>query len=412
MKQHVLVLGAGMVGTCTALHLALRGHEVTLVDRREPGRETSYGNAGLIQREAIEPYAFPRDLATVARVAFRRGADVNYHHAALPGLATRLARYWMNSERQRHQRISRDHARLIAHCLDEHEVLIAQAGAADLLRRDGYLWVYRDPGALQEAAVLARRLQDTGGVRHAVLDPGALAAAEPALRRRLAGAIHWLDPWAVSDPGELVARYAALFVRRGGRLATGDAATLRATGSGWSVDTPQGRIDAPQAVVALGPWSDAVLEPLGYRLPLFVKRGYHRHYVGGPVPRLAMLDAEGGLVLAPMRQGVRLTTGAEFARIDAPPTPVQLQRAEVLARELVDLPRPVEAQPWLGARPCTPDMLPVIGPAPRHPGLWFNFGHAHQGFTLGPVSGRLLAEMIDGAAPVVDPTPYAPARFR
>jgi D-amino-acid dehydrogenase len=90
---------------------------------------------------------------------------------------------------------------------------------------------------------------------------------------------------------------------------------------------------------------------------------------------------------------------------------VQLERAEVIARELFELPRPVEEQPWMGARPCTPDMLPVMGPAPRHPGLWFNFGHAHQGFTLGAVSGRLLAEMIEGDTPAVDPAPYAAARF-
>jgi D-amino-acid dehydrogenase len=82
-----------------------------------------------------------------------------------------------------------------------------------------------------------------------------------------------------------------------------------------------------------------------------------------------------------------------------------------LARELVDLPEPVEPEPWLGARPCTADMLPVIGPAPRHRGLWFNLGHAHQGFTLGPVSGRLMADLIEGQTPVVDPLPYAPARF-
>lgn len=411
MKQHILVLGAGMVGTCTALHLAMRGHEVTLVDRRPPGRETSFGNAGIIQREAVEPYAFPSKLATLARVALKRGADVNYHFGALPGLAAPLARYWSNSQPRRLARIARDHARLIAHCLAEHEDLVEAAGAADLVRREGYLWVFRDPGSLQREVARALRLEQPDGVRHAVFDPEALAAAEPALRTRLAGAIHWLDPWAVSDPGELVARYATLFARHGGRFATGDASTLQQTASGWRVRTAQGDIDAAQAVVALGPWADTLLRPLGYALPLFVKRGYHRHYAGGPVPRFAMLDADCGLVLAPMRQGVRLTTGAEFARADAPPTPVQLARAEALARELIDLPQPVEAQPWLGARPCTPDMLPVIGPAPRHAGLWFNFGHAHQGFTLGPVTGRLLAEMIEGATPFVDPSPYAPTRF-
>ncbi len=411
MTRHVVVLGAGMVGTCTALHLALRGHAVTLVDRREPGRETSYGNAGLIQREAVEPYPFPRSIATLARVALRRGADVNYHFGVLAGIARPLARYWAYSQPRRHALISQAHARLIEHSTLEHEPLIERAGATGLVQRDGYRFVFREAASLRLAADKARALERSHGLRHAVLDPDALAEAEPALRTRLAGAVHWLDTWSVADPGELVARYAALFARSGGTLVRGDATTLSPTSTGWRVRTEQGIVDAEHAVLALGPWSDGVLRSLGYRYPLFVKRGYHRHYRSADGPRLAMFDVDRGLVLAPMRQGVRLTTGAEFARLDAPPTPVQLARAQALASELIDLSEPVEPEPWLGARPCTADMLPVIGAAPRHRGLWFNFGHAHQGFTLGPVCGRLLTELIEDEAPVVDPRPYAPTRF-
>lgn len=407
----VLVLGAGMVGTCTALHLAQRGHSVTLIDRRVPGRETSHGNAGIIQREAVEPYAFPREWATLARMALKRGADVNYHFRALPALAAPLLRYWRHSAPARHACIAQAYERLIAHCLTEHEPLIAQAGATDLVRREGYMAVFRDPATMREALADARRLADDHGVRHAVLDGDQLAQAEPALRRRLAGAIHWLDPWSVTDPGELVARYAALAQRLGAQVLRGDAATLRATPGGWQVRSADGPVEAEHAVVALGPWSDTLLRALGYRYPLFVKRGYHRHYLGGQAPRLSLLDADGGLVIAPMRSGVRITTGAEFAHRDAPATPVQVARAHALASELLDLPQPLEREPWLGARPCTADMLPVIGAAPRHRGLWFNFGHAHQGFTLGPVSGRLLAELIEGQAALVDPAPYAPRRF-
>jgi D-amino-acid dehydrogenase len=112
-----------------------------------------------------------------------------------------------------------------------------------------------------------------------------------------------------------------------------------------------------------------------------------------------------------MRRGLRLTTGAELARLDSPPTPVQLGRAQACAQQLLDLGPAVDATPWLGNRPCMVDMLPAIGPVARQRGLWFNFGHGHQGFTLGPVSGRLLAEQITGQPTVVDPTPYLPARF-
>lgn len=410
-KQSVLVLGAGMVGTCTAVHLARRGHEVTLVDRGEPGRETSYGNAGIIQREAVEPYPFPQDWGVITRAALRRGTAVNYHAAALPSLARALAGYWFNSRPARHGTISQAYTRLIEHALTEHAQLIDAAGASDLVRREGYRFVFREKASLEREAAHAQALASSHGLRHAVLDGAALAQAEPGLRMQLAGAIHWLDPWSVSDPGALVERYAALLAREGGRMVRGDAATLQATGTGWRVNTDAGAVDAAHAVVALGPWSGALLKTLGYNLPLFVKRGYHRHYRGGTAPQLAAYDVDAGYVLAPMRQGVRLTTGAEFALLDAPATPVQLAKVEVLARQLFDLPEPVEAQPWVGARPCTADMLPVIGAAPRHRGLWFNFGHAHQGFTLGPVSGRLLAELLEGQPTVVDPTPYAPQRF-
>ena len=115
--------------------------------------------------------------------------------------------------------------------------------------------------------------------------------------------------------------------------------------------------------------------------------------------------------LAPMNRGIRLTTGVEFARRDAPPTPVQLQRALPRARALFPLTEAVDAKPWMGARPCLPDMLPVIGRAPRHAGLWFDFGHQHHGLTLGPATGRLLAEMMTGETPFADPQPFAVERF-
>lgn len=410
-RREVLVLGAGMVGTCTALHLVQRGHAVTLVDRRDPGRETSYGNAGIIQREAVEPYAFPSDWTTLAQAALRRGAAIHYHLAALPALARPLLRYRANSRGARYAAIVQAYARLIEGATREHAPFIEQAGAGELVRREGYLAVFREAASFQAEAAHARQLATEHGLQVQVLDGEALARAEPVLKQRLAGALHWQDPWTVSDPGELVGRYAALFQRLGGRIVQGDATSLRQTATGWRVRTAAGELEAEQAVVALGPWSDALLRTLGYRFPLFVKRGYHRHYRGGGVPHRPLLDADRGLVIVPMRQGVRLTTGAEFAHIDAPSTPVQLQRAHVLASELVDLPEPVEPEPWRGARPCTADMLPVIGAAPRHRGLWFNFGHGHQGFTLGPMSGRLLAELLDGDTPVIDPQPYAPARF-
>ena len=112
-----------------------------------------------------------------------------------------------------------------------------------------------------------------------------------------------------------------------------------------------------------------------------------------------------------MARGIRLTTGAEFAGRDTPPDYGQLDTSEIIARKLFPLAGRLDAKPWMGCRPCLPDMLPIIGPAPNHKGLWFDFGHQHHGLTLSAISGRLLAEMMAGETPFADPAPFRLDRF-
>lgn len=406
----VVVLGAGMVGVSVAAHLQQRGLGVALVDRKEPGRETSFGNAGLIQREGVYPYAFPRSLPVLAGYAGNRSPDVRYDPRALLRIAPFLARYWWNSQPARHAAIARDYSTLIRHCVSEHRALAEAAGASGLIRRTGWLKVFRDPALLSQEAAVARRWRDEHAVDFTLLDAEGLRRVEPDLSPGLAGAIHYTSADTVSDPGALVAAYARHFERLGGEVMVGDAATLS---EGWKVRVRDGEITARAAVVALGPWSDTVSARLGYRLPLAVKRGYHMHYApaGGAQLRHPVLDAANGYLIVPMAQGIRLTTGAEFASRDAPRTPDQIAATEPFARGLFPLGERVDAEPWMGCRPCTPDMKPIIGPAPRHKHLWFAFGHAHHGLTLGPVTGRLLAEMMTGDDTVVDPAPFSAGRF-
>ncbi|MBR0796809.1 FAD-binding oxidoreductase [Bradyrhizobium jicamae] len=409
--KSAIVLGGGMVGVSTALHLQRRGWSVTLVDRKEPGRETSYGNAGIIQSEAVRPYPMPRDLATLARIAAGRTNDVRYRLSSLHRHAGPLLRYWWHSTPERHREATLAWARLIAYAAAEHDTLISEAHAGNLIRRAGYRLLHRDPVALEQAIATAEENRRDYGVQFRVLSGSELAKAEPLLRDDLPGAIHWLAPWTVSDPGGLVSAYAGLFERLGGTLLRGDAQTLTQAASGWSVHTEQGRLDAATAVVALGPWSPELLRRFGYQIPLVLKRGYHMHYQGGTPLDLPLVDAANGYAMAPMAKGIRITTGAELTSPDAPATPIQLGHAEAAARGLLDIGTRVEPEPWFGTRPCTPDMLPVLGPAPHHRGLWTNFGHGHQGFTLGPATARLLAEMMNGEASSVDASPYRPDRF-
>jgi D-amino-acid dehydrogenase len=413
LKADVLVLGAGMVGVSAALHLQKRGRDVILVDRNElAGEETSFGNAGVIECASVFPYMFPRDFARIFQYAINSAPEVRYQFSDLPAFLPWLVRYFLASSPERALHSAMAELPLIRRSLIEHEALIAEAEVPELLRRTGWIKLFRSDTTLA-AAVKDLEQARHYGVAGEVLDGKAIAVREPNLTGEFAGAVYFPAPGFVPDPGALAKAYAALFKRKGGRFLVGDARTLEQSAGGWRVAVSSGAAVAREVVVALGPWSDLVFGPLGYSIPLGVKRGYHLHLAprGNAVLNHPVLDSDLGFLLAPMNRGIRLTTGVEFARREAPPTPIQLRQALPRARALFPLGDAVDAKPWMGARPCLPDMLPVIGKAPRHAGLWFDFGHQHHGLTLGPATARLLAEMMTGETPFADPRPFAVERF-
>lgn len=400
----ILVLGAGMVGVSTGLALQQRGHSVTILDRLDPGMETTHGNAGIIQHEAVEPYAIPHDLPTLIRYGLGQSNDIVYHLRDMPRLLPALWTYFRHSSPSRHAAISRIYAQLIACVIDDHAPLVQAAGAQDLIQRDGFFTICRDDAAMQKEASEAERLYADYDVPMKVITGEDIKRKEPALTADITGAIHWTSSWSTTSPRGLTAAYAKLFTDKGGRLIKGDALTLQQTATGWAVAGEGEQISASQVVVALGPWSPDLLKRFGYHIPMVLKRGYHGHFQM-PVPLTRPIhDIANGAVYASMTDGLRIATGAELVRREAPMNLKQLNYALNSARELLDVGEAVPDSLWFGNRPCMPDMLPVVGPATRHKGLWFHFGHGHQGLTMGPTTARLLANAMDGnPLPVMQP---------
>jgi D-amino-acid dehydrogenase len=411
-RTDAIVLGAGIVGTAIALHLAKRGLAVALVDRRGPGEETSYGNTGIIEGTTIFPAAFPKSLGALARVALKRAPEANYHLSFLPRVAPWLLafRHWSQPDKL----VETAHVMrpLFGRSIAEHETLMEESNATHLMRRNGWLKLYRGDESFA-ATARERALAAEFGISIRALDTDGARELEPSLNPVFRHALNLEGAVSISDSISLTRAYAARLAALGGVILEGDARTLHRDGGHWRVDTAEGPVDATAAVVSLGPWSPDLLAPLGIRLPMAVKRGYHLHFRprGNAALARPILDAENGYCITPMQQGIRLTTGAEFADRDAPPTPVQFARLMPAAQGLFPLGETVETKPWMGSRPCFADSRPVIGPAPGQANLWLAFGHAHWGLTLAGITGRLIADLVSKTAPVIDPAPFAAERF-
>jgi D-amino-acid dehydrogenase len=409
-----IVLGAGIVGVSAALHLQARGRKVALVDRLpKAAGETSFDNSGIIQSEGVVPYVFPRAPGDIARAALNREPRAHIRYGALPSIAAALWRYFQASTPARKNATAKAMAPLLAAASAEHVKFAHAAGANALLRGGGWIRAFRSARGEDLAHEEAEELKPFG-VSPTLLDRTALTALEPHILEAAIGGMHYAEPLTTPDPQALIQGYAALFVKRGGRMERGDARALKSSDAGWTIaTTSSGRLIAREVVIALGPWTDDIARRFGLRLPFFVKRGYHMHYEtkGNAGLSRPVLDLERGYLVTPMTRGLRLTTGAEFARRDDPPSSAHLDRLEPFAREMFPLGPRKDAAPWLGRRPCLPDMRPIIGPFPGRRGLWLDFAHHHLGLTLGPVSGRLIAEMMMGETPVVDPAPFRAERF-
>lgn len=415
-KNTVAILGAGIVGVSCALELQRRGFEVMLFDRSEPGRETSYGNAGVMARSSLMPFNHPGLWSALPRLLKNTSAGFRYDPRFLAKNLSWALRFLSNARASVFRETTAALDALIRLSMAEHRRLLGEAGAAHRLRTNGWLFLYRSEEAFAGSR-LSRETFDQFGVATQVLKAKELSDLEPHLRPLFPRALWIQDSASVDSPGRVVEAYARLFVSRGGQLRQASIGGLGRSGAadGWQIREENGAVhETSKVVLALGPWTpEFARNALGVSVPMAFERGYHMHYsatgdasLGRPV-----YDTGGAYVLSPMEQGLRLSTGVQLTRRDAPRNLAQLDLAERAAREAFPLEHRLEPEAWLGSRPTLPDSRPIIGELPRHPGLWLAFGHQHIGFSTGPGTARLLASLMLDEACEIDPLPFAPERF-
>src|SRR5882672_3546839 len=406
----VVVLGAGIVGVSTAYAARERGMSVVLVDRREPGSETSYGNAGILSSGSISPLNNPSLWSALPKYLTNRHPALRWDPVWAIRNADWVVRFLANATPSRvRPRATALHG-LIGASLKLHREWIVRAGAPQRIRETGWLKTWRSDAvatAKQEQALLTEY-----GIESRLLDRQAISALEPNIVPVYKVGLLHTQTASVDSPGAVVKAYARMFVGSGGEIRRSDIKAIVPDGDGWRVMLDDGAISARHVVAALGPWSSDILRPLGYRVPLAFERGYHREFKPNPARALQrpIHDAEASFLMTPMEQGIRVTSGVELTDRDAPSSFAQLDQVVPAARAVVEFGDAV-GEPWRGARPTLPDCLPMIGPAPRHSGLWLAFGNQHIGFTTGPATGAAIAAMIGGAPPPFDVSAFAPSRY-
>ncbi|MEJ7931089.1 FAD-dependent oxidoreductase [Ramlibacter sp. AN1015] len=411
--MHLVVLGTGIVGTCAAAWLQRDGHRISFVSPVPPGEACSFGNAGSLSPSACLPVGMPGMWKQVP--AWLRDPDgpLRIRPGYLPQVAPWLLRFLRASRRSEVERIAAALRGLLAPIFESYAPLIERAGAQDLVRRSGCLYVYSAQAAAARwrwGMDLRRRL----GVDLRDVGEDELAALEPDLRGRFRFGILAPENGSTRDPSALVKALHAQCLA--------DGATQRMAAARGFVrqgDTVHGvRLDGGEVlecdgvVVAAGAWSRPLAADLGLRVPLETQRGYHVTVASNNLAlRHTVMAPENNLMVNPMAMGLRLAGSVEFAGLQAPP---DYARADVLlakGREMFPHLDASRTTRWMGHRPCLPDSLPVIGRAPRLANAWLAFGHGHVGMCGAASTGREIAHLVAGRPTQVDLQPFRADRF-
>jgi D-amino-acid dehydrogenase len=412
MAQHFVVIGAGIVGISAALYLQRDGHRVTVIDERGPGEGTSKGNASVLAIDSCIPVATPGVVWDVPGYLRDPLGPLAIRWSYLPKIAPWLMRFIAASKPERVEAISMALRSILVQALDAHKSLARSAGEPEILRETGWLAIFETDKKFQ-AYQWDLDLQRRRGVPFEIIPAAEIRQFEPSLQPIIKHAVYYPENAYATNNYRLVTLLAADFVRHGGAIVKDKVTGFDFGPQGpVAVRTPTARHAADAVVVAAGAWSKNLASMLGHDVPLDTERGYHVTLPQpGKMPRMPLYAGDSSFAITPLEIGLRFAGTVELGGLNAAP---DYRRAEILmkhGRRLFGELDETGRSDWMGFRPSMPDSLPVISRGRRWANTYFGFGHGHLGLTLGPITGRLIADLAAGRDHGLDMRPFGIDRF-
>ena len=408
-KIQIGIIGAGIQGVCNALFLQKKGFDVTLFDRDEPGNAASYGNAGHFSPYASVPLNRPDILTDVPSLLISSRGPLalkwNYVYKMLPW----FMKFIQNCSQKKMMHTAKYMHQILNLSLTAYDELFDEIDLEGLIENRGILYVWNDQNL--KSRELEINIRKELGVKQQVINKKEISDLEPNLKPFYHGGVFYDYARHARNPKKILLKLFENFVNKGGKFLKLNINNLDFDETNPVLRSENKRYKFDKLIIACGAFSKKLTDKLHERIPLDTERGYHIHFkdfdhlISRPI-----VYSNRGFGMSPMDQGLRVVGTVEFGGLDNVLTKNRIKNLILNSKEMLDG-LPEHKDEWLGFRPTLPDFLPVIGPSKNYENVYYCFGHHHLGWTLGAISGKIIANMISKENTNLNLEPYSSLRF-